>query len=185
MLADATARAATEGLNIEYRVEDAEKLSFPDASFDVVASTFGVMFVSRPEAAAGGNRARVPPRRPARSRDMDPRRQRIRDVQGHAALHAAAPGLPATLPVRMGPARAHPRVVGQRLRPQIRAREAASTITGTERRPGRRSSPVMDPRNRWPPISTRSGAPTCSEILSRSTRDFAANLASRCRGHTC
>lgn len=32
--------------------EDAEKLSFADASFDVIASMFGVMFASRPEAAA-------------------------------------------------------------------------------------------------------------------------------------
>jgi SAM-dependent methyltransferase len=52
LLADARGRAAAAGLDIEYRVEDAEKLSFPDASFDVVASTFGVMFATRPEAVA-------------------------------------------------------------------------------------------------------------------------------------
>jgi ubiquinone/menaquinone biosynthesis C-methylase UbiE len=52
LLASAKARAADEQLDIEYWLEDAEKLSFPDTSFDVVVSTFGVMFASRPEAAA-------------------------------------------------------------------------------------------------------------------------------------
>jgi SAM-dependent methyltransferase len=37
---------------IDFRVGDAEELPFPDASFDVVTSTFGVMFVARPEDAA-------------------------------------------------------------------------------------------------------------------------------------
>lgn len=37
---------------ITFQVGDAEALAFEDASFDAVASTFGVMFVARPEAAA-------------------------------------------------------------------------------------------------------------------------------------
>ena len=40
------ARAAAEGQEVDFRVEDAEALSFPDASFDAVLSTFGVMFVA-------------------------------------------------------------------------------------------------------------------------------------------
>jgi SAM-dependent methyltransferase len=40
------ARAAAERQAIDFRVEDAEALSFPDASFDVVLSTFGVMFTA-------------------------------------------------------------------------------------------------------------------------------------------
>ncbi|HEX2943165.1 MAG TPA: class I SAM-dependent methyltransferase [Rhodopila sp.] len=52
LLAAAAARAEAEQLAIDYRIEDAEKLSFADESFDAVISTFGVMFVSRPEAAA-------------------------------------------------------------------------------------------------------------------------------------
>ena len=38
-------RAAAEGLaNITFEVADVEALPYPDASFDVVLSTFGVMF---------------------------------------------------------------------------------------------------------------------------------------------
>jgi ubiquinone/menaquinone biosynthesis C-methylase UbiE len=37
-------RAEAEGLEIKFQEADAENLPFPDASFDVVMSTFGVMF---------------------------------------------------------------------------------------------------------------------------------------------
>jgi ubiquinone/menaquinone biosynthesis C-methylase UbiE len=52
MLDYARSAAATLKLNIDYHHADAEKLPFADASFDAVISTFGVMFVSKPEAAA-------------------------------------------------------------------------------------------------------------------------------------
>ena len=42
----------TQGLAIDYEIGDAEQLRFDDAQFDGVVSTFGVMFASRPEAAA-------------------------------------------------------------------------------------------------------------------------------------
>jgi ubiquinone/menaquinone biosynthesis C-methylase UbiE len=43
--------------DIDFRLGDAEELEFPDGSFDVVTSTFGVMFVTRPEdAGASGSR---------------------------------------------------------------------------------------------------------------------------------
>ena len=45
-------RAAAEGLEIDFREGDAEQLPFPDASFDVVLSTFGVMFAPNQEQAA-------------------------------------------------------------------------------------------------------------------------------------
>jgi len=38
------ARADAEGLDVRFEVADAEALPYPDASFDVVLSTFGVMF---------------------------------------------------------------------------------------------------------------------------------------------
>jgi SAM-dependent methyltransferase len=44
--------AAEARLPIEFRVGDAEALPFEDHSFDAVISTFGVMFVTKPEAAA-------------------------------------------------------------------------------------------------------------------------------------
>ena len=44
--------AKDDGLEIEFSAGDAERLSCEDASFDVVMSTFGVMFVRHPEAAA-------------------------------------------------------------------------------------------------------------------------------------
>lgn len=52
LLERARERAAAERLDIEFREADAEALSFPDASFDVVVSTFGVMFTPDQERAA-------------------------------------------------------------------------------------------------------------------------------------
>jgi len=45
-------RAAAERLAIEFRVADAEALPFADGAFDVVLSTFGVMFTPNQERAA-------------------------------------------------------------------------------------------------------------------------------------
>jgi SAM-dependent methyltransferase len=52
MLEYARTTAATQRLDIKYQHADAEKLPFPDGAFDGVISTFGVMFVGKPEAAA-------------------------------------------------------------------------------------------------------------------------------------
>jgi len=46
------ARTLSGGLDVDYRVGDAEALPVDDGSFDAVVSTFGVMFVNKPEAAA-------------------------------------------------------------------------------------------------------------------------------------
>ena len=46
------ARASAEGLPVEFREADAENLPFTDGSFDVVLSTFGVMFTPDQERAA-------------------------------------------------------------------------------------------------------------------------------------
>ncbi len=45
-------RAGAEGLPIEFKEADAEALGFADASFDVVVSTFGVMFTPDQDKAA-------------------------------------------------------------------------------------------------------------------------------------
>jgi ubiquinone/menaquinone biosynthesis C-methylase UbiE len=52
LLARARERAAAERLAIEFQEADAEALPFQDASFDVVVSTFGVMFTPDQDKAA-------------------------------------------------------------------------------------------------------------------------------------
>ena len=52
LLDAARAKAATEGLSIQYETGDAENLPFPSGAFDAVVSTFGIMFATRPEPAA-------------------------------------------------------------------------------------------------------------------------------------
>ena len=52
LVAAAAERARAEGLDIDYRVGDAESLPFDDGAFDAVISTCGIMFAGRPEAAA-------------------------------------------------------------------------------------------------------------------------------------
>ena len=53
LLEKARERAAAERLQIDFREADAEALPFKDRSFDVVVSTFGVMFTpDQPQAAA-------------------------------------------------------------------------------------------------------------------------------------
>src|SRR6195256_4589002 len=46
------ARASAEGLSVEFKTADAEALPFADNTFDMVVSTFGVMFTTTPEKAA-------------------------------------------------------------------------------------------------------------------------------------
>jgi SAM-dependent methyltransferase len=52
LLDAARAKAEQDLLRIDYEIGDAEYLPFENGSFDAVVSTFGVMFASRPEAAA-------------------------------------------------------------------------------------------------------------------------------------
>jgi ubiquinone/menaquinone biosynthesis C-methylase UbiE len=52
LLERARERAKAERLDIEFRKADAEALPFPDAEFDVVVSTFGVMFTPDQDRAA-------------------------------------------------------------------------------------------------------------------------------------
>jgi SAM-dependent methyltransferase len=52
LLESGRARAQAEGHAIHFQEADAERLPFPDASFDVVVSTFGVMFTPNQNKAA-------------------------------------------------------------------------------------------------------------------------------------
>jgi ubiquinone/menaquinone biosynthesis C-methylase UbiE len=51
LIAQARSRAAAERLVIEFTEGDAESLPYPDGSFDLVVSMYGVMFAPRPERA--------------------------------------------------------------------------------------------------------------------------------------
>ncbi len=53
LLESGRARAQAEGLAVQFEQADAEALPYADASFDVVMSTFGVMFTPDQEKAAG------------------------------------------------------------------------------------------------------------------------------------
>lgn len=53
LLESGRARAQAEGLAVRFQEADVENLPFPDASFDVLISTFGVMFTPDQERAAG------------------------------------------------------------------------------------------------------------------------------------
>jgi SAM-dependent methyltransferase len=52
LIETAKGRAAEKGLDIDYRVGDAEQLDLPDASYDKVSSTVGIMFAPDHEAVA-------------------------------------------------------------------------------------------------------------------------------------
>ena len=83
LLDAARARAAEERLPIEYQLADAESLPFEDGAFDAVVSTCGIMFASRPEAAAARARPGLPQGRPDRAHDLAVGRQPLQDVRGH------------------------------------------------------------------------------------------------------
>lgn len=51
-LGQARARAAAEGLSVQFDEGDAEALPYPDAAFDTVVSVVGAMFAPRPERVA-------------------------------------------------------------------------------------------------------------------------------------
>src|SRR3954467_12383785 len=52
LIAAAEQRAARRRLSIRYRVAEAERLPYPDAAFDVVASAVGVAFAAHHRRAA-------------------------------------------------------------------------------------------------------------------------------------
>lgn len=53
LIETARERAAEEGVEIEFEVDDAEAMKYDDASFDIVTSTCGVMFAPDHPAVAG------------------------------------------------------------------------------------------------------------------------------------
>ena len=78
------------GSSIEFREADAEALPFADASFDVVVSTFGVMFTPDQDRAAAELVRVCKPRRQDRPRQLDARGLHRPAVQDHRQARAAA-----------------------------------------------------------------------------------------------
>ncbi len=64
-------RAAAERLTVTFQEADAEALPFADASFDVVLSTFGVMFTPNQEQGGERTHSRLPPGRQDRIGQLD------------------------------------------------------------------------------------------------------------------
>ena len=67
----AGARRGRRPARSQFQEADAEALPFADARFDVVLSTFGVMFTPEPGAGGGRAAARLPAGRPDRARQLD------------------------------------------------------------------------------------------------------------------
>jgi len=89
LIETAKERAQEQGLDIDYRVGDCENLDVPDASFDAVSSTCGVMFA--PDQSRGNRDSsqaeRV--RHPALCRH---RRVRVLFIESEVAVGCGAPG---------------------------------------------------------------------------------------------
>ena len=99
LIETAKERAGELGLDCDYRVGDAEQLDLPDAGFDKVSSTCGIMFTPDHEATRGRDRPGHEARREDRSRQLDAHRRPGEDVRGHGPVPARAA---AEQPVRLG-----------------------------------------------------------------------------------
>ena len=85
------ARARAEGLPVQFQVADAEALPFDDASFDVVLSTFGVMFTPDHARAAGEMLRVCAPAGRIGLANWTPERLHRPAVQGASARHVPPP----------------------------------------------------------------------------------------------
>ena len=82
-------RAAADRLPVTFQEADAENLPFGDASFDVVLSTFGVMFTPNQQKAASELVRVCRARRKDRIGQLDAGQLRRPGVQGHRQIHSA------------------------------------------------------------------------------------------------
>ena len=84
------ARAAAEGLSVQFKEADAEALDFGDATFDTVLSTFGVMFTPDQDQRGCRIAAGMQERRQDRPRQLDAGRLYRAVVQDARKISAAA-----------------------------------------------------------------------------------------------
>ena len=98
--------ARQANLDIDFAVGDAEGTDLPSGAFDVIASTCGVMFASRPGGGGEGVGAALPSRRAHRPDDLAADQHARPDVPDDAPLHAAAAEPRSPVALRVGQARA-------------------------------------------------------------------------------
>ena len=89
LLERARERAQAERLEIAFQEADAEDLPFADGSFNVVLSTFGVMFTPNQQRAATELAARLQERRQDRAGQLDAGWIHRTDLQDDRQVHAA------------------------------------------------------------------------------------------------
>jgi ubiquinone/menaquinone biosynthesis C-methylase UbiE len=99
LIETAKERAEELGLQIDYRVGDAEELDFPEGSFDKLSSTCGIMFAPDHEAVARELARVVRPGGNDRVGELDAHERPREDVQGDGAVPG---GAAAEQPVRLG-----------------------------------------------------------------------------------
>ena len=116
-------RAAAERLDIEFRQADAEALPFADASFDVVVSTFGVMFTPDQDRAAAELIRVVQARRQDRPRELDARGLHRPGLQDDRQASAAAGR--GQIARALGDRGAHQRILRRRRPPSIKIQPRA------------------------------------------------------------
>ena len=171
LLEDGRRRAAAERLPITFREADVEALPFADGSFDVVLSSFGVMFAPDHRAVGQRDAARRAQRRHHRPRQLDAGRLHRPPVRRDRPPRAAAGRRDAAVP--LGPARA-PRAAVRRRGRADPARRRATSCSAIDRRPtGSRSSGPGTARctrrsRRCRPKARPASTPTCTT----SSREF-------------
>ncbi len=129
LIATAQERAGELGLEIDYRVGDAESLELADASFDKVSSTCGVMFTPDHEATAGELARVTRPGGRIALANWTPTGGPGQDVRGHGPL-SACPA--AEQPICLGWRGARPRFARRGVR--ARAQRARVHAAGGLRR---------------------------------------------------
>ena len=183
LLAAAKARAAAEGLDIEYRIGDAERLPFADGEFDAVISTCGVMFAGRQEAAASelGRVYHKGGRIALTTWLSDSNLFKMFQVMKPYMAPPPNPAPPS--PFEWGRTERTRELLGRDFDLKFEKgvsyyREPNGEAAWTT------SRPAMVRPSRWPQASTTHTERSCSAISLRSTMVFRPTSASVCRGNT-
>ena len=183
LLDTARPKPPSKGCRSPTQLGDAEYLPFDDGSFDAVVSTFGVMFASRPEAAAA-ELARV-----CRRGGRIALTTWLSDSNLFRMFEVMKPYMPPP----PNPAPPSPFEWGriERIRERSGARSSSAsrracrtTASRAPKRRGARSRPATVRPERSPPAWTRSGEPRCVRTSSAFTPSSRPNSGSACHAST-